>query len=89
MNDLVSIFHQSRHPVQLGNVSFNSLLYADAIVLLSTKAEGLQKCLSELSSYCADWGLSVNLMKTKIMIFNKCSKLVRERFASMVKFCNV
>ena len=80
LNDLVSCFDDLCHPVCLGSSMFNSLLYADDIILLSTKADGLQRCLDKLSSYCSSWGLSVNHNKTKVMIFNKSCKLIRETF---------
>lgn len=46
------------------------LLYADDIVLLSGTPEGLQRHLDVLHHYCTTWGLSVNLAKTKVMVFN-------------------
>ena len=80
MNDLLYCFDDSCHPVCLGTSMFSCLLYADDIVLLSTKADGLQRCLDKLSGFYTSWGLSVNYNKTKVMIFNKSSKLIRENF---------
>ena len=42
-------------------------------------AEGLQKCLDNLSDYCEKWGLLVIESKTKTMIFTK-SKWTPEKF---------
>ena len=50
---------------------FNCLLYADDIILLSTTETGLQRCISKLEKYCDDWCLEVNLVKSKIIVFNK------------------
>ena len=47
------------------------LLYADDIVILSETEEGLNKGLFLLESYCDKWRLTVNIKKTKIMIFRK------------------
>ena len=49
-------------------------MFADDLVLLSESAEGLQKCIDKLDDYCSMWGLSVNIDKTKVIIFNKGGK---------------
>ena len=46
-------------------------MYADDLVLMSESAKGLQVTLNNLQNYCNTWKLSVNLSKTKIIIFNK------------------
>ena len=45
------------------------LLFADDIALFSYSASGLQKQLDILSSFCAKRGLTVNVKKTKILVF--------------------
>ena len=47
------------------------LLYAGDTVILCDSAEGLQKSLNIYAQYCATWKLTVNLDKSKIMIFSK------------------
>ena len=74
MNDIVSIFDQSCHPVQLGNVSFNSLLWWYCAII--NKSRRFTEMLKWVVQLLFRLGLSVNLMKTKIIIFNKCSKLI-------------
>ena len=69
--DIVNIFDGSCDPVSLGSSKISCLCYADDIVILSESADGLQKCLDKLSSYCEKWGLSVNVSKTQVLIFNK------------------
>ena len=44
------------------------LLYADDMVLLATSPAGLQQQLSVLEQYCDERGLTVNVMKTKVML---------------------
>lgn len=44
------------------------LLYADDMALLATSATGLQAQLDLLESYCQQWGLTVNITKTKVML---------------------
>ncbi|MCG8431127.1 MAG: hypothetical protein MJA29_08130, partial [Candidatus Omnitrophica bacterium] len=72
--------HTSCHPVSLDSSKFSCLLYADDIVLLSETAEGLQNCLNGLQKFCSSWGLSVNLKKTKILVFNKVGKKEKTSF---------
>ena len=46
------------------------LLYADDTIILSNTAEGLQNALDTYSRYCAQWKLTVNYNKSKILIFS-------------------
>ena len=45
------------------------LLFADDIVIFSNTSEGLQKGLDTVSDYCQKWKLTVNIDKTKVMVF--------------------
>ena len=45
------------------------LLYADDLILMSTSPEGLQQHLDALASFCELRQLTVNLSKTKVVIF--------------------
>ena len=45
------------------------LLYADDLILMSESASGLQKQLDALASFCERRVLTVNLSKTKVMVF--------------------
>ena len=62
----------------LNNERITHLLWADDLVLLSLNAETLQRMLGVLQEYCTDWGLSVNLSKTAVMIFNRAGRLLKE-----------
>jgi hypothetical protein len=55
-------------------------MYADDIVIFSTSPEGLQNKLNSLEKYCADWGMKVNIKKTKIIIFNKAGRTIKKKF---------
>jgi hypothetical protein len=57
------------------------LMYADDMILLSETKEDLQIALDELYTYCICWKLTVNVSKTKIMIFSRGK--VRNRPAFM------
>lgn len=70
-NDLHNIFKDNTDPIELThNSKFNSISWADDLILLSLSSEGLQKCLNDLQAYCKKWGLSINIDKTKIMIMS-------------------
>ena len=56
------------------------LLYADDTILLSETEEDLQLLLHAFSKYCKQWRLSVNLDKTKIMVFSKRKSNKKYRF---------
>ena len=47
------------------------LLFADDMVLFGESPEDLQNSLNRLYVYCIKWGLSVNIDKTKVMVFRK------------------
>ena len=52
------------------------LLYADDLVLKSTTQSGLQRLMDSLGRFCEDRGLTVNIEKTKTLVFGagKCLK---------------
>ena len=67
-NDLHDIFDQTCHTIELDETYFNSLSWADDLVLISQSSNGLQACLNKLESYCNKWHLNVNVKKTKTMV---------------------
>ena len=69
--DYVSMHGQ--HGVQLlpGTKEIFSLLFADDIVLLSTTPVGLQRQLDSLSDISMRLGLTVNIEKTKVIVFRR------------------
>ena len=62
----------------INNVNILHLLWADDLVLLAADAQTLQKLIDKVLRFCDEWGLSVNLSKTAIMIFNKCGRQLLE-----------
>ena len=67
-------------PVVIGNLSINSLLYADDIILLSSSQEGLQESLNGLQDFCNTWKLDVNIDKSKVIVFNSNGKTYSNTF---------
>ena len=62
---------------QLAGTWIPLLLYADDIVLISDSPEGMQRHLDALHSFAEDSGLSMNLGKTKVMVFNTTPQWMR------------
>ena len=58
----------------LHQVLISILLFVDDIVLLCSSPEGLQRHLDALALFCELRKLTVNLSKTKVMIFNGTKK---------------
>lgn len=59
----------------------NILLYADDAIILADSPANLNKKIRILELFCTDFKLSVNIAKTKVMIFRKGGKLSRyDRF---------
>ena len=55
-------------------------MFADDLILLSETSYGLQKSLLTLECYCNKWHFSVNVAKTKIIVFNKRYDLITSKF---------
>ena len=53
------------------------LLYADDIVIFANTQEQLQNSLDLLLEYCNIWKLTINVSKTKGMVFRKGGVLPR------------
>ena len=58
-------------PFDCKSLSLFLLMYADDLVLFSESVEGLQSQLDYLCNYSREWGLEVNIRKTKVMVFRK------------------
>ena len=77
INDLVHVFNRDDDPVKLHNQYLSCLLYADDLILMSSSMQGLQGCLNKLHKYCSLNGLTVDMQKTRIVIFSKVAKYLR------------
>ena len=77
INDLLNYIQVDKDTPYLKEKIVNCLLYADDLVLLSQSEEGLQKSVDWLNRFCEEWKLTVNMDKTKIVVFNKAGKLVQ------------
>lgn len=64
------------------------MLYADDIVLVSESPGGLQQHLHALDDFCTQRGLTVNLGKTKVMVFHT-SRQGRSQLTFTLAGCQV
>lgn len=55
---------------EINSIPVRGLLYADDLVLIAQTQKGLQHQLNQLNNFAINSKLTVNLDKTKIMIFN-------------------
>jgi hypothetical protein len=56
-------------PPILGQLAIRLLLYADDLALMSHIHAGLQKQLDVLQAFCCERQLTVNVKKTKVVVF--------------------
>ena len=76
MDDIKSSFidNTKNKTESLGIHTFNHLLYADDLVILSESPTGLQHCINALDNYCEKWKFNINIKKTKVMILSKTER---------------
>ena len=77
LSELLNSMDNVNVPV-LNGVKITHLLWADDLVLLATDPASLQKMVDQLHQYCSEWGLSVNITKTAVMVFNRSGRLLKE-----------
>ena len=68
-------------PLELPNGNLIScLMYADDIIILAKSAEGLQKLLNCIQSFCCNWNMTVNPIKSKCITFSTKKQEKQERY---------
>ena len=80
INDLNQFLSKSRDSPTLQDNEISHFLYADDLVLLSNTKEGLQQKLNELTEFADQKDLTVSISKSKVMIFNKTGRKIKEHF---------
>mgnify|MGYP003692219905 FL=1 len=61
--------------LELQDLNFLLLLYADDTVIFSESVAGLQKMLDTLNLYADKWKLEVSVSKTKMVVFRNGGKI--------------
>lgn len=54
------------------------LMYADDVVILADNSVILQDMIRNLEKYCINWGMTVNLSKSKILVFRNGGRLSQQ-----------
>ena len=82
LSDLTTALDEGEtDPVKIDNdLSLNSLIWADDLLLLSESEHGLNNMLKNLDEYTKSNLIRVNLEKTNYMIFNKSGRSIRRSF---------
>ena len=60
--------HKAPH---INNIKVPYILFADDLVLLAESKSELQTAVDSVSNYCKDFNISINVTKTKYMVFHK------------------
>ena len=68
---LPDIYDEMCAPVYVNDVPVHVLAWADDTAVFSLTEAGLQRSIDLTVAYYNDLGLSINVKKTKIMVFNK------------------
>ena len=67
----------------LDGLKVSHLLWADDLILMALNRSDLQALLNILLQHCLNWGLSVNISKTAVMVFNKTGRLLKDSHGLM------
>ena len=78
--DLPKKLNMVQEKLVVDDLELNSLYWADDIVLLSKSQEKSSEMINVLASYCKENKLTINIKKTKCLIFNKTGRLIRSKF---------
>ena len=76
LSDMSCLLDFPNRPV-LSNMIVSHPLWADDLILLSLDQETTQKQLDILGKFCNEWGIEINELKTKAVIFGK--KTLKQR----------
>ena len=71
VNDLEDDLADNSIGTRVLDIIIKLIKFADDMAIFSETREGLQKGLDDLNDYCKKWGISVNIPKTKIVVFRK------------------
>lgn len=69
LNDLQESISIGSHGIDLETIKLFVLLFADDLVIFSETVIELQRLINKLAEYCERWHLTINLLKTKIIVF--------------------
>ena len=72
LNDIIQHINTNIDGIMtLNDIKIFLLFFADDAVLFAQNPRSLQSMLSDVEAYCVHWGLTLNVSKTKCMIFEQ------------------
>ena len=77
IDDMKNIFTGDCDPVDLDGTLINHLLYADDLIVMSNTSGGLKRSLEKIEEFCSIWKLTINIDKSKCMVFNAQGRLMK------------
>ena len=80
IDDIKDIFDAKCDPIDIQDIKINHFLYADDLVILSESPAGLQHCIDKAFNFATAKHLTINVKKSKTMVFNHTGKFVRDTF---------
>ena len=80
IDDIKDIFDDQCDPIDIQNTNINHFLYADDLVMLSESKAGLQRCINKACNFAKAKYLTINVKKSKTMVFNLAGKFIRDSF---------
>ena len=80
IDDINVIFDDECDPIHIQNTKINHFLYADDLVILSESKTGLQKCIDQVSNFAKIKHLTINVKKSKTMVFNITGRFIHDTF---------
>ena len=69
LNDMKELISLESHGVDIETIKLFVLLFADNLVIFAETVIELQGIINHLREYCNIWSLTVNLLKTKVILF--------------------
>ena len=72
IDDILEKIQQSNtHCPVIGGKEIPGPLYADDLIVGAITGVGLQRAINEVDRFCEEWGMKINIGKSKIMVFKK------------------
>ena len=62
---------QDEDGIKINDESITIIRYADDTAILAGKQEDLQRMMDKIHQHCKNYGMNLNLKKTKTMVINK------------------
>lgn len=75
VSDLPEYLSDAKIGTKIQDIIVKVLMFADDTAIFSETIEGLQEGINSVSKYCKKWGITVNVEKTKIVVFKKGGRL--------------